>query len=222
MHQQHDSLKGQEIIDNLKRLGINTPTTELVNVDDNIKMGAIEKAYTEVLTTLGYDLTDDSLAETPRRVAKLMVKEANSGLKAENFPKCTTVENKFSHGDEFVLVKNIEVYSTCEHHQITMDLKCSIAYVPNKKVLGLSKFARIARILGRQMVIQERLTQQIAETIALICETDDVVVHMNGTHYCMKARGVMDSSSTTTTLTAKGIFGEPNSQLRKEFLSSIG
>ncbi len=107
---------GREVNKHLDSLGINTPITEMVKADRQEKLDRITALTREMLEVLGLDLTDDSLEETPMRVAKMYVDEIFSGLRYDTFPKCTTVENKFSSNDEFVLEKNITLYSDCEHH----------------------------------------------------------------------------------------------------------
>lgn len=218
---------GEQVEAHLKSLGIHTPTTSLVNVDSNIKIEKITDLMTQVMETLGYDLTDDSLCETPRRVAKMYVKELMSGLSPNTFPKCTTVENKFCHGEEFVLVRNIKVKSVCEHHLMPFsdfgdaDMGCTVAYIPRGKVLGLSKINRIVEYFSRRAQVQERLTAQICEALKFILQTDDVIVHMRAKHTCVSLRGVQDEQSSTTTLAAGGVFADKNSDLRKEFLSNL-
>ncbi|CAL9962231.1 GTP cyclohydrolase [Vibrio phage D479] len=218
---------GKSVEARLLELGIQTPTTDLVNVPAEEKIEKIEGLMTQVLETLGLDLADDSLVETPRRVAKMYVKELMSGLTPDHFPKCTTVENKFSHGDEFVLVKNIKVKSLCEHHLMPFsdfgdrDFGCTIAYIPGDKVLGLSKLNRIVEYFARRPQVQERLTSQICEALKHILGTDDVIVHMGAKHTCVSMRGVEDEQSVTTTLASGGRFAEKDSGLRREFLSNL-
>lgn len=218
---------GQEVEAHLKSLGIQTPTTDKVFVDDSQKIDEITKHMEQIISILGYDLKDDSLAETPHRIAKMYVNELMWGIKPDAFPKCTTVENKFAHGDEFVLVKNIKVKSVCEHHFMPFgdfgdkDLGCTIAYIPKEKVLGLSKLNRIVEYFCRRGQVQERLTAQICEAIKYILGTDDVIVHMAGSHTCVSFRGVEDEQSVTTTLASGGRFAENGSALRREFLANL-
>ena len=156
---------GREVNKFLDTKGINTPVTELVKVDREVKLAKVAELTKEMLQVLGLDLTDDSLEETPMRVAKMYVGEIFSGLRYDTFPKCTTVENKFCHGDEFVLEKNITLYSDCEHHLRPIIGHAHIAYIPGEKVLGLSKLNRITQYFAQRPQVQERLTQQIAESI---------------------------------------------------------
>jgi len=203
--------------DHLTAIGINTPTTERLYDEEIIKLGTIEQNFKNILLTLGMDLSDDSLEETPSRMSKMWVKELNWGLFPENFPKCTTVQNKMKY-DEMVIEKNITVMSICEHHGVVIDGLCNIAYIPNEKVLGLSKLNRIVEYFSRRPQIQERLTQQIAETLKFILDTEDVAVTINAVHYCVKSRGVGDQSSNTITSYTAGAFRD-NSDCRREFIA---
>lgn len=216
---QNESL-GKAVNDHLVKMGVQTPMTDLIDATTNSKLKKIEKQVMKTLETLGLDLTDDSLIDTPKRVAKMYVNEIFSGLRADTFPKCTAVENKMTSGDEFVLEKNITLYSDCEHHLRPIIGKCHIAYIPKKKVLGLSKMNRLTQYFARRPQIQERLNQQIAHAMSFITESDDVIVIIEAAHTCVSQRGVMDTNSTTATITALGKFGEPNSSLRKEVLAA--
>ena len=216
-----DKNLGLAVEAHLKSLGINTPTIDsALEVDSQTKIEIIEKHMTAILETLGLDLTDDSLAETPHRVAKMYVNEVFSGLLPENFPKCTTVENKFSGSDDFVLEKGITLYSDCEHHIRPIIGSADIAYIPGKKVLGLSKLNRIVAHFAKRPQVQERLTQQIAEAIAYVTESEHVIVRIDAKHLCVSQRGIKDTNSSTVTMTAKGRFQE-ESQLRNEFLRNL-
>jgi len=212
-----DERLGILVNDHLTVIGINTPTTERLHESEDMKLGSIEGHFREILLTLGMDLSDDSLEETPRRMSKMWVKELNWGLYPENFPKCTTVQNKM-HYDEMVIEKDITIMSICEHHGVVIDGHCNIAYIPGDKVLGLSKLNRISEYFSRRPQIQERLTQQIAETLKFILDTEDVAVTINAVHYCVKSRGVGDQSSSTITSYSSGEFRN-NSDCRKEFMS---
>jgi GTP cyclohydrolase I len=171
------------------------------------------------MNILGLDLTDDSLEETPKRVAKMFVKELFWGLDPDKFPKCTAVENKMDYRNSFVLEKSVTVHSSCEHHFVTIDGLATVAYIPHNKVLGLSKINRIVQYFSKRPQIQERLTEQVAETIALIAETPDVAVYIDAVHYCVKSRGIQDVNSSTVTCATRGRFAEPDSEVRREFLA---
>lgn len=159
----------------------------------------------EILELLSLDLTDDSLVETPHRIAKMYVDEVFSGLDYANFPKITVIENKMKC-DEMVRVKGITLTSTCEHHLVTIDGKATVAYIPRGKIIGLSKINRIVRFFAQRPQVQERMTQQILVALQTLLESDDVAVTIDATHYCVKARGVMDATSETTTTALGGIF----------------
>jgi GTP cyclohydrolase IA len=212
---------GIEVNAHLTKLGINTPMTDKVGGARDEKVQKITALTAEILETLGLDLTDDSLEETPMRVAKMFVDEIFSGLRTETFPKCTTVENKFCHGDEFVLEKNITLYSDCEHHLRPIIGKAHVAYIPGERVLGLSKLNRIVQYFGQRPQVQERLNQQIAHAIAFITGSDNVMVVIEAAHTCVSQRGIKDTNSSTVTATCLGQFGEHNSALRKEVMANI-
>jgi len=155
------------------------------------------------------------------RVAKMYVKEIFSGLTDETFPKCTTVDNKFCHGDEFVMEKDITLYSDCEHHIRPIIGKVHIAYIPNKKVLGLSKLNRVSQYFASRPQVQERLTVQIAHAISFIVDSPDVIVIIEAAHTCVSQRGIKDTNSSTSTVSALGKFGDHDSVLRREALGAL-
>lgn len=217
-----DAELGRQVQTYLYEKGLLTPTNEnYAKMQNSQKFEIIKNNFDEILNTLGFDLNDDSLSDTPARVAKMYINDLFWGLDWDNFPKCTTVENKMCAPNEFVLVKDIDIYSVCEHHLQTVDLKVDVAYIPNEKVMGLSKAARICRFLAATGSVQERLNHQATETLKYILNTDNVVVRMEGIHYCMRCRGVEDGSSSTVTMAASGKFAEQDSALRREFLSNI-
>ncbi len=178
----------------------------------------IEHHMRKILTLMSLDLRDDSLVETPKRIAKMYVDEIFSGLNYENFPKITVIENKMGF-DEMVKVKDISLTSTCEHHLVTIDGIATVAYLPRKNIIGLSKINRIVRFFAQRPQVQERLTQQVLVALQTLLETKDVAVKMDAVHYCVKSRGVMDSTSSTTTTALGGIF-KSNPATRAEFLSN--
>lgn len=212
-----DSNLGKEIREHLIGLGLETPIVEShLNQPNNFKIEKIESLMKEMMTILGLDLQNDSLIETPKRIAKMLVNEHFWGLLEDNFPKCTTVENSMKY-DEMVLEKNITVMSNCEHHFVTIDGKATVAYLPKNKVLGLSKLNRIVEYFSRRPQIQERLTSQIYHALSYILETEDVAVLIHAKHYCVASRGVEDPNSYTTTSHLGGAF-KTSAQLRNEFL----
>ena len=199
----------------LEAHGIETPMkpTEATPAERKEK---IEFHMREILNLMSLDLADDSLEETPRRIAKMYVDEIFSGLDYENFPKITVIDNKMGV-DEMVRVQDISVTSTCEHHLVTIDGMATVAYLPRKKIIGLSKINRIVRFFAQRPQVQERLTQQILIALQTLLETKDVAVTMDAVHYCVKSRGIMDSTSSTTTTALGGIF-KSNPATRSEFL----
>jgi GTP cyclohydrolase I len=180
------------------------------------KYERIRGLMTEVVATLGLDLEDDSLSETPHRIAKMYVNEVFSGLDYKNFPKISVIDNKMEV-DEMVKVSDINLTSTCEHHFITIDGSATVAYIPAKKIIGLSKINRIVRFFAQRPQVQERLTQQILIALQTLLETDNVAVSIHATHFCVKSRGVMDVNSETSTTALGGIF-KSNVHTRAEFL----
>ncbi|MCG9694311.1 GTP cyclohydrolase I FolE [Vibrio campbellii] len=209
------STEAEQVRAALLARGLETPMTAS-EMNSDQKYNRIKGLLTEVVSTLGLDLTDDSLAETPHRIAKMYVHEIFSGLDYNNFPKISVIENKMSV-DEMVKVSDIDLTSTCEHHFITIDGLAQVAYIPESKILGLSKINRIVRFFAQRPQVQERLTQQILIAIQTLVETENVAVTIKATHYCVKSRGVMDANSETTTTALGGIF-KTNPQTRAEFL----
>jgi GTP cyclohydrolase I len=212
-----DPILGKLVEENLKTLGIHTPTTEKLNISEQDKIAIIEPLMRDVMTFLGLDLKDDSLIDTPKRVAKMYVLEKFWGLKPDNFPKVTTIENKMKY-DEMVVERGIRVMSDCEHHLVQIDGLATVAYIPKNKVLGLSKMNRIVEYFSRRPQVQERLTQQIAETLKFILETDDIAVAVKARHYCVISRGVEDQNSETVTSYISGSF-KSNPTVRAEFMA---
>ncbi|KAE8178482.1 MULTISPECIES: GTP cyclohydrolase I FolE [Photobacterium] len=212
------SVSAIQVRDALAARDLETPMTADV-VSREEKKEKIEYHMREILSLLALDLTDDSLVETPHRIAKMYVDEIFSGLDYTNFPKITVIENKM-HCDEMVRVKDITLTSTCEHHLITIDGKATVAYIPRSKIIGLSKINRIVRFFSQRPQVQERLTQQILVALQTLLESEDVAVTIDATHYCVKSRGVMDATSVTTTTALGGIF-KRNPATRAEFLSGI-
>lgn len=202
----------------LSRKGLETPLVPS-GLDEDQQEARIAEHFTGIMRTMGLDLRDDSLADTPRRIAKMYVREIFSGLDYRRFPKLTVVENKM-RVDEMIKVKNIELFSTCEHHFVAIDGKATVAYIPKDKVIGLSKINRIVRFFAQRPQIQERLTEQVLVALQTLLETDDVAVNISAAHYCVKARGVMDATSDTTTTALGGSF-KANPSTRKEFLLGL-
>lgn len=211
-----DPVLGQRVHDHLLSLGLETPMTSN-KLTPKQKVARIEKNFRQIMETLGLDLTDDSLAETPLRVAKMYANEIFWGLDPEAFPKCTTVENKMNY-DEMVVERGVSVQSNCEHHFVVIDGLATVAYLPKNKVLGLSKINRVVEYFSKRPQIQERLTSQIYHALSFILETEDVAVMIDAQHYCVRSRGVEDTGSRTITSHLGGKFRtEP--VVRSEFLS---
>ncbi|MCI5576993.1 MAG: GTP cyclohydrolase I FolE [Succinivibrio sp.] len=181
------------------------------------KKEIIQEHMSSIMQTLGLDLSDDSLTQTPHRVARMFVDEIFSGLDYKNFPKVSVFENKM-HFDEMVKVCNITITSTCEHHFVVMDGIAKVAYMPSDKIIGLSKVNRIVQFFGHRPQVQERLTQQIKVALQTLLNTKNVAVSITATHYCVKSRGVKDQTSVTTTTALGGLF-KNNPSSRHEFLT---
>jgi GTP cyclohydrolase IA len=195
---------GLRVHDHLVNMGVETPTIEN-GLSRSDKINIIEAKFTDIMTALGLDLTDDSLIETPKRVAKMMVTETMWGLDYEAFPKCTAVENKMKY-NEMVCERHINVKSNCEHHFVVIDGFATVAYVPKDNVLGLSKINRIVEYFSKRPQIQERLTEQIFHALQFILDTEDVAVMIDAKHYCVSSRGVEDTGSSTVTSRLGGGF----------------
>lgn len=215
-----DAELGYAVEEYLKSKGVHTPTViDKLLVKEDTKVKRIEKHFAAIMDILGLDREDDSLIETPKRVAKMYVNEVFWGLKPENFPKCTVIENKMNY-DEMVIEKDITLMSNCEHHFVTIDGKAHIAYIPKGKVLGLSKMNRIVEYFARRPQVQERIAEQVYHALSFILGTEDVAVVIEGVHYCVKSRGVEDHNSFTMTAKLGGCFrNEP--ETRAEFMSLI-
>jgi GTP cyclohydrolase I len=197
-----------------------SPTPMIKNsLTDSEKKQTIEEHFKIIMETLGLDLSDDSLKDTPKRVAKMFVEEIFYGLDEKKFPKMTVVENKFKY-DHPLIETNIVTNSCCEHHFVPILGRTHVAYKPGEKVIGLSKLNRIVDYFARRPQVQERLTMQIHEALCYILQTDDVAVVIDGMHSCVKTRGIKDATSLTRTSKLSGIFFQ-DTLFRQEFLTSI-
>ncbi len=209
----------EEIIDDHILSSVDTPLrSDAFKIDDELKIELIEKNFKEIMHILGLDLSDESLRDTPQRVAKMYVKEIFNGLNPENKPQPTLFENKFKF-NEMLVEKNITIYSYCEHHFVPIIGKAHIAYFPKNHVIGLSKLNRIAQYYAKRPQVQERLTMQIASELKETLQTDDVAVLIDADHLCVASRGVNDVNSSTITSSYNGKF--LNDETRKEFLSHV-
>lgn len=217
--------KGDKVTDKDKQVKVSTdeilanvrPTPMFSNhLTDEEKIDRIAAKFSEVMDILGLDLKNDSLRGTPRRIARMYVREIFSGLNHDYFPRITVIENEMEY-DQMVLVQDIQVLSVCEHHFQTIDGLATVAYIPNKKVIGLSKINRIVQFFSRRPQVQERLTKQIADCLQYVLDTEHVAVHISARHYCVIARGVQDSTSSTSTSDLRGDFKD-RADTRLEFL----
>lgn len=187
-------------------------------MDDELKQELIEKKFKEIMEIMGLDLTDDSLSGTPKRVAKMYIKEIFSGLNPANKPKIALFENKYQY-NEMLVEKNITFYSNCEHHFVPIIGKAHVAYISSGKVIGLSKINRIVEYYAKRPQVQERLTVQIANELKVLLDTEDVAVIIDAEHLCVQSRGIKDVNSSTVTAQFHGRFKEDAT--KKELLSYV-
>lgn len=213
-------LKDLDLIgDNHIMTSIETPLRDdAFELSDDEKIATIQQHFEKIMLALGLDLTDDSLQGTPGRVAKMYVKELFKGLDPKNKPSLSTFENKYEY-NQMLVEKNITVYSNCEHHFLPIVGKAHVAYIPNGKVIGLSKINRIVDYYSRRPQVQERLALQILNEMKIALNTDDVAVFIDAEHMCVSSRGVQDQTSSTITVEFSGKFTEEDS--KKEFLTYI-
>ena len=205
----HD-LSYDEIGDDHISTGLETPMkSNAFEMSDDEKKEKIADLFKGIMDVLGLDLSDDSLKGTPKRVAKMYVEEIFSGLNPENKPKISLFENKYRY-NQMLVEKDITFYSNCEHHFVPIIGKAHIAYVSSGKVIGLSKLNRIVQYYAKRPQVQERLTNQIAEDLKLILDTEDIAVIVDAKHLCVSSRGVKDNTSTTITSYYSGIFQDSN------------
>jgi GTP cyclohydrolase I len=211
------SIEALQVREALINSGVETPIVKNT-LEHNEKYQIIKDSMENILEVLGLDLSDDSLIETPHRIAKMYLSEIFSGLDYSNFPKITCINNKMNI-EEMVTINDISLVSTCEHHFITIDGFAKVSYIPKNKVIGLSKVNRLVKFFAQRPQVQERLTQQVLIALQTLLETQDVAVSIRATHYCVKARGIMDTSSYTTTTSLGGAF-KIDDKTRSEFLKA--
>lgn len=198
---------------------IETPIrSDAFEIDDELKIELIEKKFKEIMEVLGLDLSDDSLKDTPKRVAKMYVKETFSGLNPHNKPAVTLFDNKYKFS-EMLVERNVSVYSYCEHHFVPIIGKAHVAYYSSGKVVGLSKINRIVQYYSKRPQVQERLTVQIANELKTMLQTEDVAVIIDADHLCVASRGVQDVNSSTVSSSYHGKFLNPD--VRNEFLKYV-
>lgn len=186
--------------------------------NDEEKIEIIAGHFKGIMQTLGLDLNDDSLKETPERVAKMFVKEIFSGLNPLNKPEVTLFENKYQY-NKMLVEKDISLYSYCEHHFVPIVGKVHVAYISKGKVIGLSKINRLVNYYAKRPQLQERLTVQIAEAIKKATGTVDVAVLIDAVHLCVASRGIKDTNSSTITSDYSGKF--INEDVKNEFLALV-
>jgi GTP cyclohydrolase I len=188
------------------------------DLTDEQKIERIKNDVHSILTTLGMDLTDDSMKGTPNRVAKMFVKEIFGGLNPSKKPSSSTFENGYKYG-EMLVEKNITLYSTCEHHLLPIVGRAHVAYISSGKVIGLSKMNRIVDYFAKRPQVQERLTMQIVNELKKALNTEDVACVIDAKHLCVNSRGIRDIESSTVTSEFGGKFKED--KVRREFLDYI-
>jgi GTP cyclohydrolase I len=226
MKQKETSLNTAEIRQAFEEAGeshslysLETPMrADAFELDDDLKIELIEKHFKEIMLILGLDLNDDSLKGTPHRVAKMYIKEIFSGLNPRNKPAAKLFENKYQYNNMLV-EKNISFHSTCEHHFVPIIGKAHVAYIPNGRVVGLSKLNRIVRYFALRPQVQERMTIQIVNDLKEALKTDDVAVIIEADHLCVASRGVKDITSSTVTAEFSGKFKD--TATREELLRYI-
>jgi GTP cyclohydrolase I len=215
-----DLLEAEEVGDNHLLTSIETPMrADAFAMEDDMKIELIEKHFRHIMEIMGLDLKDDSLKGTPKRVAKMYIKEVFSGLDPKNKPDIALFENKYKY-DQMLVEKDITVFSNCEHHFVPIYGKAHVAYISSGKVIGLSKLNRIVEYYSKRPQVQERLTVQIANELKQALQTEDIAVVIDARHMCVQSRGVRDSGSSTVTAYYGGKF--ENEATRKEFLSYLG
>lgn len=192
--------------------------SDAFDISDDLKIELIGKHFKEIMHTLGLDLTDDSLRDTPHRVAKMYVQEIFNGLNPKNKPEIALFENKYEY-DQMLVEKDITLYSYCEHHFVPIVGKAHVAYISNGSVIGLSKINRLVQYFSKRPQVQERLTNQIAAALKEALQTEDVAVMIEAEHLCVSSRGVKDTNSRTTTIYNSGKF--QNEQAKAMFISLV-
>jgi len=208
-----------EIGDNHISTSIDTPLRkDAFEKTDDEKMVEIEKHFRSIMEIMGLDLTDDSLKGTPRRVAKMYIKEIFSGINPANKPDIALFENKYKY-QEMLVEKNISFYSNCEHHFVPIIGKAHVAYISSGKVIGLSKLNRLVEYYAKRPQVQERMTMQIGKDLQQVLETEDVAIVIDAKHLCVASRGVEDDTSSTITAFYGGKFKDDKT--RNEFLRFV-
>ncbi len=172
---------------------------------DPVFLHTLTTKFSEFLTLLGFDLTNHSLEETPKRVIKFFITELFYGLDYHNFPKITLDANSF-HYQEPLFAQNISINSTCEHHLVSIHGIANFAYIPHEHIIGLSKINRVIDFFAKRPQLQERLTRQIFFTFQEILKTNNIAIVIKATHDCIAIRGIKDVNTYNTTSHISGEF----------------
>lgn len=211
---------------NIKDLGedhwmstIDTPLKkDAFELTDQQKIDQIAKHFRSIMDILGLDLNDDSLNGTPERVAKMYVNEIFRGLNPDSLSKISLFENNYQYNGMLV-EKDIEIYSTCEHHFVPIIGKAHVAYIAKDQIIGLSKINRIVQHFSKRPQVQERLTIQIVDKLIKSLGTEDVACIIEAKHLCVNMRGVRDTKSATITAQYSGAFHKH--EVKEEFLKHV-
>lgn len=185
---------------------------------DDEKIANIQTYFQKIMEELGLDLSDDSLSGTPYRFAKMYVKELFYGLNPANKPKLSTFENRYGY-KKMLVEQDIIIDSSCEHHFLPIIGHAHIGYIPEEKVIGLSKINRLVDYYAHRPQVQERLSLQILKDLQETLETKNVIVVINAKHLCVSSRGIKDKDSSTTTIEYGGCFEQES--YRNEFFQAI-
>jgi len=209
----------ENIGDNHMLTSIETPLLpNAFDRTDEGKIGNIQRYFAKIMEELGLDLTDESLSGTPYRFAKMYVKELFYGLNPKNKPRLSVFPNKYGY-KKMVVEHDINIDSSCEHHFLPITGHAHIGYVPDDKVIGLSKINRLVDYYAHRPQVQERLCLQILNDLQETLETKSVIVVMNAKHLCVSSRGIKDKESSTTTIEYGGCFEEDS--CRNEFFQTL-
>lgn len=223
-----DPKLGKKVFEHLKKKGYLSAETGN-RLDSKEQIEKIKPLVAKMIETLGLDLNDPQLKETPKRVAKMWVNELAGGLDWSKFPKFTTFPEGKATTNSFIVEKNCPFYATCSHHMLPFfGLKggnghydfgpgCTIAYIPNGKIAGISKFPRLSIFMSSRPCNQEELANILRETICFLLDTEDVAVYMQGFHSCQFSRGARANGSMIV-LSASGKF-LTDQHIRNEFLA---
>ena len=212
-----------EEIENIGNMHVSTNTETPLRKDaflrsDEKKIETIQQYFLKIMEELGLDLTDDSLSGTPYRVAKMYVQELFYGLNPKHKPTLATFENKFGYR-KMLVKQNITIDSTCEHHFLPITGTAHVAYIPEDRIIGLSKINRLVSYHAHRPQVQERLCMQIKKDLQQALNIESVMVVISAKHLCVTSRGIKDKSSYTTTIEYGGEFN--NVETRNEFFNCL-